>query len=154
MIQVALLDHPLLIHGRLLESRRVGVAVVCGKGGGAAAGPFPEYQALGERVGAQAVGPVDRRRRTLAGGEQPVHRGLGIHIGGDAAHHVVRDRADGNELVDHVHLQVLEGELAHHGQFLVDLCLTEERDTRSRGPSSILLGAYCFMNRSPSLFSR
>ena len=29
-----------------------------------------------------------------------------------------------------------------------------ERDTMSRGASSILPGAYFFMNRSPSLFSR
>ena len=43
----------------------------------------------------------------------------------DAAHHVVHDRADGDELLDGVDALVLQAQLAHHRELGVDQLLAE-----------------------------
>ena len=62
------------------------------------AGPGAEDQALGQRVGAQPVGAVDAHAGGLAGGVQARERRRAVDVGVDAAHHVVHDRADRDQL--------------------------------------------------------
>ncbi len=59
-------------------------------------GPRTEDQAFEQRVAGQAVGAVNARASGLARGKQARQRGAPPLVGVDAAHHVVRGRADRN----------------------------------------------------------
>ena len=92
---------------------------------GRPAGAGPEDQALGQRVGAEPVGAVDAHARGLARGVQPGERRRAVDVGVDAAHHVVHDRADRDQLGDRVDPLVLQAQLAHERQLGVDQLLAE-----------------------------
>ena len=68
-----------------------------------------EYEELGERIGAKPVGSVDRHACHLAGSKQSRQRSGAVFVGVDAAHDVVDDGADGDELVDRVYAGVVLG---------------------------------------------
>ena len=57
-----------------------------------------EHQSLEQRVGRQPVRAVQPGAGRFAGGKQPGQRRPAPHVGVDAAHHVVRRRADRNRI--------------------------------------------------------
>ena len=84
------------------------------------AGASAEDQALRQRVRAEPVGAVDAHAGGLAGGVEPAERRRPVDVGVDAAHHVVDDRADRDQLVHGVDPLVLQAQLPHEGQLGVD----------------------------------
>ena len=107
---------------RLRRERRVAAGGRIGlqMGHGAERRPPPEDQQFGQRVGAEPVGAVDADAGAFAGGEQSRQPSRGLHIGMDAAHHVMDDRANRNRLLDRVLAQVADAQIAHQRQPLVD----------------------------------
>ena len=82
---VAALDDAVVDFARALLARELG---------GVFAGALAEHDQVGQRIAAETVGAVDARR-ALARGEQARNgRHLRVGIDADAAHDVVRRRAD------------------------------------------------------------
>ena len=113
-----------------------------------------EDQPLEQRVAGQAVGAVHAGAGDLAGREQARHRRASLEVGLDAAHHVVRRRADrhaiagqveagvaarrGNQRKPGVHgrgIEVLQRE-EHAARRSAPSRARCARDTRSRGARS------------------
>ena len=149
-----LVDH-LLLAAQLLAGGR-GHAHALGHLGGVGAGAAAEDQGVQQRVGAQAVAAVHRHAGALAGGVEAGHLGLAVHVGLDAAHHVVVAGLDvdgllgdvrAREVAAHVHdlaqrlvdaLGADHGDVQRHGAVgeaatLVDLGLLGARDHVARG---------------------
>ena len=84
---------------------------------GVVAGALAEHVDVEQRVGAEAVGAVHRHAGALAGGVQArddgvvVRQHLGLHVGRDPAHRVVRGRHDRHRLDDGVDAEVGAREL-------------------------------------------
>ncbi len=138
-----------------------------------------EDERVQQRVGAQPVAAVDGDAGDLAGRVEALDAGhLAVHVGLDAAHDVVLAGPDEDRLardvdarevladVDDLAQRLERRASGHHGDVegdagavgadaaaLVDLGLPA-RETTSRDASSILLGAYFSMKRSPSEFRR
>ena len=99
-----------------------------GKGRGAASGAGAEHDDFGERIGAEAIGAVDRDAGAFAGGEQAGQGRRGVDIGVNAAHGVVHHRPHRDQLVHRIDADIGFGQFAHHRQPLVDLLLPEMAD--------------------------
>ena len=98
---------------------RVGLGVL----GRVLAGPLAEHDQVRQRVAAEAVGAVDAGG-ALAGGEQPRHdRLLGVGVDADAAHDVVRGRADFHRLLGDVEVGQLLELVVHARQLALDVRL-------------------------------
>jgi hypothetical protein len=91
-------------------------------------GAATEDKGVQEGVCAQAVAPVDRHARALAGGVEARDRRLAVDVGVHAAHHVVVPRLDVDGLARDVHA----GEVAAHvhdlAERLVDALARHDRD--------------------------
>ena len=93
---------------------------------GVLAGALAEHVDVEQRVGAEAVRAVHRHARALAGGVEPGHDGrvvaqhLGLDVGRDAAHRVVRGRQHRHGLGVRLDAEVGAGELGDVGQLRVD----------------------------------
>ena len=79
-----------------------------------------EDQALGQRVGPQAIGAVEADASGFACGVKTRDGRCTCDVGMHAAHAVVNHRTHGNRLINRVDAHVIAGEFAHKGQFFVD----------------------------------
>ena len=155
--------------GRVLRQldavARVGVA------GGGDPGAPAEHVDVQQRVRAEPVRAVHGHARHLAGGEQAGHHvvvvaeHLGVDVGRDAAHGVVRGRLDRDRVGVRLDAEVGAGELGDVGQLRVELLRRQvgqveqhvvpvrpqprpsrisveiARATMSRGARSLMVGA-------------
>ena len=105
----------------------------------------PKTRHSGSEFEPEPVGAVDAHAGGLAGGVQPAERGRPVDVGVDAAHHVVHDRPDRDQLGHRVDPLVLQAQLAHErdpglDQLLAEVAQVEVDDravrrVRSCGPS-------------------
>jgi hypothetical protein len=89
------------------------------------AGPRAEDQELGEGVGAEAVGAVDRNACRLAGRVEPRDLRGAVRVGVDASHAVVHHGPDGDRILHRIDPDVFRRQLPNEGEALVDLLLAE-----------------------------
>ncbi len=115
-------DLPHAILGRLrpVLRQRGGSAQPGQRGRDPPPGDAAPDQALGGRVRAQPVRAVERDARGLARGPDAGHTCPAVDVRLDAAHRVVRDRADRDGLLDRVEPQELDRHLPDQGQAGVD----------------------------------
>ena len=123
-VQQVPLEATPLVFGLSDDARTHAVAVRRVLGGGAAR-TRAEHQQLGQRVRPEPVGAVDADTRRFPGRKQAGQRRGAVDIGVHAAHHVVHDRPDRNQLFHRIEILVLQAQLAHERNLGVDLLFPE-----------------------------
>jgi hypothetical protein len=117
---------PLPLVGCLRLHRPTGAVMTSsGELGSRDTGSAAEYQTFRKRVGAQPIGAVDAHAGHLARRVEAREPGRAVDVGVHAAHHVVLDRPDRDQLVHRVEALVQPAQLAHLRQPGLDQLLPE-----------------------------
>ena len=89
------------------------------------AGAFAEDNGVQKGVRAQPVAAVNADAGAFAGGVNARYVGQAVHVGFDAAHHVVHAGAYRDRVADHVHPGQVDADLPDLAELLHDQRLTE-----------------------------
>ena len=89
------------------------------------AGAFAEDNGVQQGVRAQPVAAVNADAGAFAGGVNARYVGQAVHVGLDAAHHVVHAGAYRDRVADHVHPGQVDADLPYLAELLHDQRLTE-----------------------------